>query len=422
MSFVRRRHKLLSGAAALAFTAALGACSSSNKPASSGTTATTSASSATTASSAKGAPIKVGVICTCSGAFGADVKDAADVYQAWANTVNASGGLNGHPVQVTLKDDAANPGTSTSDIQTLISDHVVAIADLSIVDQVWASTIQSAGIPVVGANETENPFYQNPDFYSEGQTNDSVTFANVATAKASGAKSLGQFYCAEAPSCAEGVPLIKAQAQRTGIRDAYNAVVSATAPNYTAQCVAAQQAHVAAVFIGDSSVVINRIAADCDRQGYDPIYLTEGEGFGMNMAAAPGVSKNLWSEYSQVPFFDNIPAIRTMNAAVDKYYPGLRNNDQVWSELAVEGWSSGLLLADAVKAGGLSPGATPSTTEIVQGLHSLKGDTLQGTAPPLTFSGNGPHHIDCWFTARVQNGKPSMVNNGQVSCENGSSA
>ncbi len=415
------RRTLLRGIGALTVAFAVAACSSSSKSTSSPTSSSQS-SSGSSSVKASGAPIKVGVMCTCSGPFGADIKDAADTYQAWANSVNASGGLAGHPIQITLEDDAANPGTSASALQTLISDHVVAIADMSIVDEVWASTVRSAGIPVVGVNETETPFFQNSDFYSEGQTNDSVTVANAVTAKTAGAKSLGQFYCAEAASCAEGVPLIRNEAQKLGISDVYNAEVAATAPNYTAQCVAAQQAHAAAIFIGDASVVINRIGADCDRQGYDPIYLTEGEGFGMNMASAPGISKNLWSEYSTVPFFANIPAVQAMNAAVDKYYPGIRNNNQVWSQLAAEGWASGLLLADAVKAGGLGPGATPTASEIVTGLDSLKGDTLQGMAPPLTFKTGQPNPVDCWFTARVQNGTPSVVNGGKVTCENGSSS
>ena len=49
--------------------------------------------------------IKVGFICSCSGSvFGAFNVPAEDEYKAWASTVNASGGINGHPVQVIYKD------------------------------------------------------------------------------------------------------------------------------------------------------------------------------------------------------------------------------------------------------------------------------------------------------------------------------
>ena len=111
-----------------------------------------------------------------------------------------------------------------------------------------------------------------------------------------------------------------------------------------------------------------------------------------------------------------------MNAAVDKYYPTLRGNPNSWNQGAAESWPAGLLLEDAAKAGGLGPSDTPSAAEITKGLESLHGDTLQGWAPPLTFPAGQPHPIDCWFTARLQNGVPSLTNGGKVTCASGSSS
>ena len=243
------------------------------------------------------------------------------------------------------------------------------------------------------------------------------------TATAAGATNLGTYYCAEAPSCQEGVAPLKAAGSKYGVPVVYNGEVAATAPNYTAQCLAAQQAHASAIFIGDASFVIARIGQNCAQQNYYPTYVTEGEGFANVLLTAPGISKNLWSEYSTIPFWDtSVPAVQAMNTAVDKYYPGIRSNNETWSEEAAESWAAGLLLRDAVKAGGLTPSATPSASEIVTGLNSLKNDTLDGMAPPLSFTAGQPHTIDCWFTAKVVNGTPSMVNNGQVTCSNGSSS
>ena len=363
-----------------------------------------------------GAPITVGVVCTCSGSFGADIKAAEETYEAWVNTVNKAGGLSGHKIQLTLEDDAGNPATSVSDAQTLVSDHVDAILDFSILDQTWSTMVQASKIPVVGGDETETPYYTSPDFFPEGQTNDSVTNANVVTAKTAGATNLGDLYCAEAPSCAEGVPLIEAAGSKLGVPVVYNAEIAATAPNYTAQCVAAQQAKVTAIFVGDASSIISRVAANCAQQNYSPVWVTEGEGFGLQMAATPDLKSKLWSDYGTAPFFDHIAAITAMNAAVDKYYPGLRNNQNAWTQIAAEAWASGLLLGDAVKASHLTASGTPSPAVITKGLDSLKGDTLQGMAPPLTFKAGKDHSIDCWFTARVVNGVPKVVNGGRVTC------
>jgi branched-chain amino acid transport system substrate-binding protein len=373
-------------------------------------------STSSVASAAGGPPITVGVICSCSGTFGAEILPAYDVYKSWANKVNSSGGLNGHQVQLTLEDDAGNPGTSVSEIQTLISDHVDVIVDISILTTAWASTVQASKIPVVGVNETEVAFYQFSDFYSPGQTADSSNVANAATAKAAGVKTIANFYCSEAAACQQGVPLLAAAGKKVGVNQVYTAAIAATAPNYTAQCLAAQQAGVKGIFIGDVSFVIINAAKDCAQQNFDPVWLTEGEGFGLNEASAQGLSTKMWSEYGNIPFFVNSPAVKAMNSAVDQYYPGLRANANTWTQIGLQGWASGLLLKDAVKASGLGAGGTPSPAQITKGLTSLKGDTLQGMSPPLTFKAGKAHPIDCWFTARVANGVPTLVNSGKTTC------
>jgi branched-chain amino acid transport system substrate-binding protein len=405
----------------LAIALVAGACSSSSKSASSPTTTAVKSTSGSAAPPATGAPIKVGLVCSCSGPFGVNILPVEEVYKAWVNTVNASGGINGHPIDLITEDDGGTPGTSVSDLHVLLSDGVDAIADMSIVDETWASTVQASHVPVVGIDVTEDPFFQNPDFYPEGQTTNSGSYSDVEVAKSAGATNIGDLYCAEAPSCAETNSLIKTAAQQLGIPFVYSAEIAMTAPNYTAQCLAAKQDHVTAIEIGDSSNILARVATDCATQGYYPIWIEEGEGQGPLLFTG-AISKNLWAEFNDIPYYGSLPAIQAMNAAVQKYYPGLLNNTTSWSELALYSWPSGILLEDAVKAGGLTATAAPSAAEIVTGLESLKGDTLEGMAPPLTFAAGQPHPVNCWFTSKIVNGAKSVVNGGQVSCENGASS
>lgn len=408
----RRAPLLAMGAAMLSLVVA--ACSSSSKPSSNGTPTSAAAQAGTHAS---GLPIKVGLMCSCSGAFGSQLVPNADTFKAWADNENSAGGLNGHQIDVISEDDAATPGTSISEVQSLLSQHVDAIVDVSLADQAWASTVEAAGVPVVGGDLSNLAFSSNPDFYPSGQTSDSVTYANVATAKASGASKLGVLYCAEAASCAESLPLIKTAAKQLGLNVAYSAAISATAPNYTAQCLAAQQAHVQALVILDVSSVIDNVGGDCSRQGFNPAYVVEGGGFSNVIATSPGLKNNTWAEFQIRPYFDHTSAVAAMISAVQKYFPGLPQNTTLFSGGAVAGWPSGLLLADAVKAGGLTSGEAPSAAEVVKGLESLHGDTLSGWSPPLTFAAGKPHPVDCWITTRVQNAVPTVVGNGQFTCE-----
>jgi branched-chain amino acid transport system substrate-binding protein len=368
--------------------------------------------------------MKVGFMCSCTGAFGAFIAPGEKVYKAWVNMVNASGGINGHTIDLVTEDDGSVPGNGVTDANSLLSQGVVAIVDQSITTDAWASAVQAAKVPVVGSNSSEAPFATNSDFYPEGETDDILPVSYPLTGKAAGASKLAYFYCAEAASCAEGATAITAASKKVAVPVVYKASIAATAPNYTAQCVAAQQAHVDGLLNGDADIVYERVATDCSRQGYHPTYISSGESFDPSMLTTPGVKDNSWYESNNLPFFDSSnPQIQAMDAAVNKYYPGLVNKPILWSgDTSSEVWASGLLLMDAVKAGGLGPSDTPSAAEIVKGLQSLKGDTLQGLAPPLTFVAGQPNPVHCWFTFRVQNGVPSMVNGGQVTCANGSSS
>lgn len=426
---MKHRYRYARAVGVLALVVAAAACSSSSKPSASSTatgagssTSATSASAASTGASGSptGPPLKVGLLCSCSGPFGSNIAPAADVARAWANSVNSSGGLDGHPIQLTVLDDGSNPATSATDATQLVSDHVDVILDDTVLDVVWANTASSAKIPVVGGNFSSEPFYTNPDFFPSGETNDSITYASVAVAKEAGAKSLGNLYCAEAAQCQQSVSLIAAAGKQLGVPAVYDASISATAPNYTAQCLAADQQHVGALFIGDSASIIAKVGQNCSQQGYKPIYVTEGTGFSEVLAKSPGISDNLWSSYPDLPFWADNPLVSTLNSVVDKYKPGIRNNLLGWTEYAVQTWTAGLLIEDAFKGSGVGASDTPSPATMTTGLDSISNDDLGGWSPPLTFANGHSHKVDCWFVGQVKNGSANLVDGGKLSCQAGS--
>jgi branched-chain amino acid transport system substrate-binding protein len=410
---ISRRKILIGVAAALAVVVSVSACSTSSNS----STSATAGSTGSGQNAATGSPVKIGVLCSCSGPFGTTIAAAWNVVQAWGKSVNASGGLNGHPVDLTEMDNASNPGTAATDAQKMISANPAAIIDLDILDAIWQKPASAAKIPVIGGNFSSAQYFTDPNWYPSGQTNDSITYSVVATAKQAGAKNLGQLYCAESVQCQQSVPLIKADGKALGIPDVYNASIAATAPNYTAQCLAAKQAGVTAVFIGDSTSVIARVAENCSQQGYNPIYVTEGTGFTDQALSTPGLKDNLWSPYPVLPFFSAASAVTAMNTVLDKYYPGMTQNSSTWSEFAAQAWTAGLLIARAVKNAGVTAGDTVSAADIAKGLGMVSNDTLGGFSPSLTFAAGQPHKVDCWYVGRVQGGKATQV--GGLTCEKG---
>lgn len=94
-----------------------------------------------------------------------------------------------------------------------------------------------------------------------------------------------------------------------------------------------------------------------------------------------------------------------MTNAFKKYQPAILKTAN-YNELAVQAWVSGLLLATAAHAGGMTASATPTAKQLVTGLHTLRNNTLGGMAPPLTFKTGVPNPVDCWQGyAVLKNGK-----------------
>lgn len=104
------------------------------------------------------APVILGDICTCSGPQGGEAQVESGVLQAWAKWTNAHGGIAGHQVQIVMKDDAENPSTATSDVETLVQqNHIVGLLDTSTEDPAFAAYIAQQKVPVFGdiANGTQ---------------------------------------------------------------------------------------------------------------------------------------------------------------------------------------------------------------------------------------------------------------------------
>src|SRR6202011_2534100 len=131
---------------ALAVATALSACGSSTSHSATTAARPTSSTSQKTSAPA-GKTIVVGTICSCSGPQASVFGSIQKVAQAWASSVNASGGINGHAVKMITMDDGQNPAQSLQDAKALVEqDHVIPIVgETSLVDQAWASYVQAKG-------------------------------------------------------------------------------------------------------------------------------------------------------------------------------------------------------------------------------------------------------------------------------------
>lgn len=383
----------------------MSACSSSKTGATTsstnGSTGSSASSSNSSAPAATGSPFLIGFECSCTGAFASSTAIQEPIIKAWVAYENANGGINGHPVQLVFQDDALNPGTSLSQVTTMVEqNHVIAIIDGSDVDTAWATFVAQHNVPVVGGNLSNASMFTNPDFFPEGQTINTLAPSIAAAAQKAGIKSMGLVYCSADPICAQLAKPTQQAAEAVGIKAPFASAIPESAPNYTAPCLAAKSAGVDGIFAAESSTVVESFVKSCAAQGYTPKYMAEDGAVSKAFLSVEPLQGMVAIENNLPAEITSNPAIQTMTAALDKYSPGTTSNPN-YGPGATGVWASGMLFAAAAKAANLGDNAT--SAQVIQGLYALHGETLGGLAPPLTYTQGKPTTIDCWFYLGIQN-------------------
>ena len=352
------------------------------------------------------APANVGIVCSCTGPLSASIAVGPPAYEAWAEYQNSKGGIDGHKVDVIVKDDASNSGTALTDAETLVmQDHVVALVDASDVDAAFGTYAKQHGVPVVGGGSSSELFLTNPDFFAVGQTLTDSFVNLLEAAKKVGDTHFGELYCAEAVTCEEGVPPLKKTAAALHMTFTYVTSISASAPHYISQCQAAKQSGVQALTVADTVNVVEAVSSDCLQQGYTPWNIALGDGVAKSFTTSAGLENKFIGSEPDIPFFVNdTSATKLMNENLAKYADSTYTSPN-FNEEATQLYLSGVLLATAAEKAEAGEAGPVTAAQVTRGLYELKGDTLGGTTPPLTYHQGRPTPVDCWYWVEIQHKK-----------------
>jgi len=376
-----------------------------------GSSAKTSSDAAAT-KKATGTPIVIGTVGGFTGAQASSQGGVPKALQAWADNVNATGGINGHPVNLIVKDLGDNLAGGLTAVKELVEqDHVVAIVgEQDNGDSSWASYIQSTGVPVIGGLGIDLPFVQNPDFFAAGTNTFALLFGLQMLAKQNGPK-LGVLYCAESPQCAGSVTLNQGIARATGLQIPVNIKISATAPDYTAVCQQLKSSGVQSYFIADGSAIVLRVAQQCVQDGLTAKMVSFDGSVTANWSSNPAIN-GMTAVEDDAPWFDSsTPAMQQFHTVITKYAPSLGD---LLGPNTFYSYVAGKLFEKAVSS---IPSGSPITpASIKSALYSLKGETLGGIAPPLTYTQGQAALINCYFEMGQSNGQFTTVNGLSTSC------
>jgi branched-chain amino acid transport system substrate-binding protein len=394
-------------------TASPGAGSAVSTPGATGGATHGNPAASTNTTIASGSPINIGNVGTYSGLIGAIFSGGQQTLQVWAAYVNAHGGLNGHPVHMFSQDDGADPSTNQSVIeQEVTQDHVIAFVGNLVPLTVSASVgyLQQQNIPVIGGDSASAEWWQSPVLFPQSSYIGGEPNQSIKEAVATGNTKVGVLYCIEDPTCTLGYTELIQQgdAKADGATPVYSASFSITQPDFTAQCLAAQQAGATLMyFAGDGDSLI-RMARDCSAQGYKPLYEADSIGITAAVQADP-LLNGLLSTQSSFPWTDSYtPAQATYQSALKTYDPKLLGSATTSAE-----WAAGMLAVAADQY----LGSTPTSAQFLQGLWSLKNNNLGGLAPPLTFPPHGlPTPSQCYFEMILKNGQFVDPYQGNYKC------
>ncbi len=370
------------------------------------------------AQKASGEPIVLGNVGTYSspqaaGAIGV----GKDAITAWAKSVNAHGGINGHPIKLIQKDNKNDQALAVSQVKELVEqDHVVAFVsnqDGSL-NSGYADYLKEKNIPVLGGSVfTLDPWVSNPMFYPQGITAIPNITALVDVAKEAGYKKMGSLACSEAAQCAAANSLVKGLAGKGGVEYVYGGLVSSTAPDYTANCLAAKDADADILMLLVATADTGRkISDDCARQNYKPAWILPGAAIGAGYLKSNSFN-NTFNAAGVLPWFSKDPAMKDFKAAMKKYTDlNLDESDEPMT--ADDAWVSGLMLQKAVELSGAT--GVPTTADILSGLSKFDNETLGGLAGGLTYTNLKDKNQRCYFTIEIKKQKFTLPEGSTPAC------
>ena len=335
----------------------------------------------------------------------------------WAKWVNSHGGVNGHPIKLIQKDNKGDQALAVSQVKELVEqDHVVAFVSQQdgSLNAGYADYLKQKNIPVLGGSVyTIDPWVGNPMFYPQGITAIPDITALVAIASKAGYKKLGSLACSEASQCAAANALVKGLAAKGGLSYVYGGLVSSTAPDYTANCLAAKDAGADILMLLIPTADEGRkIADDCARQNYKPAWIIPGEAIGAGYLKTNAFN-NAFNAAGVLPWFSKDPATKDFKAAMKKY-TDINFTTAEEPLNADDAWVSGLMLQKAAALSGVT--GVPTSADILAGLAKFNNETLGGLAGGLTYTNPQNKNQGCYFTIQIKKQKFTLPNGSKPDC------
>lgn len=376
---------VVSGFSALLLFVALSACSS--------------ASSAAPGTSASKSPIYVGASCQLSSAV--DTPECYTVTQAYFDSINAQGGVDGRPLKVVPCDNQSNPADATTCIRGfLASKNILALVGDSN-DEGFAELAKNSPIANIAPLVLSSDDIISPDAFpisGWGLVGEDSGAVAKFVSKSVHPVRPGTIYCNLSP-CAP-IPVQVAEQFPSGQLLKLSVALDQT--SYTPDILTAKARGVNYVFVATSFAGVGDILTQAAQYGYSPYWGMSYSCFGTSFfaALAPGNYNALCPSMFE-PWWTAAGA--QMKAVMDKYGP----TGWQWNTNGMDSWVGAHIFVQVLR----SIHGSITRQAILAGVRKLTHFTNSLLVGSLDFSAPGPsfapalHDNDSWLVFKVNSNK-----------------
>ena len=375
----------------------------------------TDASAEASGADLSGPPIVIGQLVSHTGAGASTFGVADKATEAWQEWVNANGGIGGHPVRVEVRDDESSGSAGLAATQALVEDEdVLALVGAfnPIAEASSLPYLEEQHVALVNAFPVLPQDFTSPVAFPIGQSTTDDVVSSLEVLRTNGEDAVALVACAETPSCEALGPVLEAEGPGVDVAYEGTTTVSASATDYTAQCLSLQEEEVGALWMATPATVTQAFQADCSRQDYEPTYFFGYNAFTPELRDLPGMSA-LGANYT-VPYFSDVEALDTYHRAMES-----AGHSDAESVVSLDTWAALEMFRTAMENHlPALDGRTPTREDVVQALYTIRDEDLGGILPqPITYS-EADHHpsMTCQFAVGIDSGEYTLPNGDTPIC------
>ncbi|HEX3958943.1 MAG TPA: amino acid ABC transporter substrate-binding protein [Trebonia sp.] len=367
-------------------------------------------SGSSASSSPSGTPITIGASLSLTGDFSADGQAFQKGYELWAKDVNAKGGILGHPVKLTILNDASSANQVVTNYQTLINtDHVdltfgpfsslLTTPASAVAARAGYAFVEGAGGAPTVFNTPQNQADHNVFDVSLPIADEFLPFVNyIASLPASQRPKTAAYPSAQDPFATPPVQVAQAALQKLGVKTVYSEVFPEEVADYKAPADQVAGLKPDIVVLGSTDVpTVAAFMQAFEQQHYVPKMFAAAagpdQGSSFTSAVGAGNATGMMVPDGWYPGYAD-PASQQMVSEYVAQYGGTASG--VNADVA-EAYSVGQVVAAAVTANGGTDNA-----KIISYLHS--GVTLSTVQGPVKFDSLGENSAADAFIFQWQSG------------------